>query len=160
MDIPLLYLKRFVVTQPTLQRSPTLAASPPTDRKFDVAARKNSGISMSNINVATQTPTQDEGNIQLGIANRGSIRASSLRKNPGFLMGRVSRIQFLGSGPDRGQSPVEWGEILYVRTSVRPSPPALLALQAGPQAPLTGPQAPLTGPQAPPAGPKPLWQAL
>ena len=28
---------------------------------------------------------------------------------------------FLGSGPDRVQSPVEWGEILFVHPSVRPS---------------------------------------
>ena len=34
----------------------------------------------------------------------------------------------------------------YVRTSVHPSPPALLA---GPQTPLTGPQNPLAGPQSP-----------
>ena len=27
---------------------------------------------------------------------------------------------FLGSGPDKGQSPVEWGEFTYIRTSVRP----------------------------------------
>ena len=26
---------------------------------------------------------------------------------------------FLGSGPDRGQSPLEWGDFLSVRTSVR-----------------------------------------
>ena len=34
---------------------------------------------------------------------------------------------FLGSGPDRGQSPVEWGDFPSVRTSVRPSvrPPPL-----------------------------------
>ena len=31
---------------------------------------------------------------------------------------------FLGSGAVRGQSPVEWGEILYVHPSIRPSPPA------------------------------------
>ena len=31
---------------------------------------------------------------------------------------------FLGSGPDRGQSPVEWGEIPFVRLSVRPSVPS------------------------------------
>ena len=28
---------------------------------------------------------------------------------------------FLGSGPDRGQSPVEWGDFPYVRSSVHPS---------------------------------------
>ena len=64
---------------------------------------------------------------------------------------------FLGSGPDRGRSPVEWGEIPYVRpyvrTSIRPSPPALLALQAGPQTPLAGPKAPLASPCALQAGP-------
>ena len=31
-------------------------------------------------------------------------------------------IHFLGSGPNRGQSPVEWGEIPSVRPYVRPSP--------------------------------------
>ena len=30
---------------------------------------------------------------------------------------------FLGSGPDRGQSPVEWGEIPFVHLFVRPSVP-------------------------------------
>ena len=30
---------------------------------------------------------------------------------------------FLGSGPGRGRSPVEWGEIPSVRPSVRSSPP-------------------------------------
>ena len=65
---------------------------------------------------------------------------------------------FLGSGPNSGQSPVEWGEILSVCPSVRLSvhPPSLLAdpqaplavPQAGPQAPLEGPQTLLTGPQA------------
>ena len=34
---------------------------------------------------------------------------------------------FLGSGPDRGRSPVEWGDFLsvcpFVRPYVRPSPP-------------------------------------
>ena len=35
-----------------------------------------------------------------------------------------------GSGPDRGQSPVEWGDFPFVRSSVRPSvrsPPSGLA---------------------------------
>ena len=40
-------------------------------------------------------------------------------------------FSFLGSGPDRGQSPVEWGDFPFVRSSVhpfvrssvRPSPP-------------------------------------
>ena len=41
---------------------------------------------------------------------------------------------FLGSGPDRGRSPVEWGDFPSVRTSVRPSIPPLKgprASQAG-----------------------------
>ena len=41
---------------------------------------------------------------------------------------------FLGSGPDRGQSPVEWGDFPsvspFVRPFVRPSPP-LWAIQPG-----------------------------
>ena len=43
----------------------------------------------------------------------------------------------LGSGPDRGQSPVGWGEILFVCPFVRPSPlwlalrPCWLALRPG-----------------------------
>ena len=37
---------------------------------------------------------------------------------------------FLGSGPDRGRSPVEWGEIPFVHLFVRPSvPPLWLALK-------------------------------
>ena len=39
-----------------------------------------------------------------------------------------SSFQFLGSGPDRGRSPVEWGDFPSVRPSVRPyvgpSPPS------------------------------------
>ena len=83
----------------------------------------------------------------------------------------------MGSGPDRGQSPLEWGEIPYVRTSVHPPLDLLAGPQAplaGPQAPLAGPQAPLTGPQAPLAGPQaslagpqaslegliPIWEAF
>ena len=31
------------------------------------------------------------------------------------------KLWFLGSGSDRGQSPVEWGDFPYVRTSVHPS---------------------------------------
>ena len=57
---------------------------------------------------------------------------------------------FLGSGPDRGRSPVEWGEIPSVRPSVRPSVPPL----AGPQTLLAGPQTLLAGPQTPPARPQ------
>ena len=51
---------------------------------------------------------------------------------------------FLGSGPDRGRSPVEWGEIPSVRPSVRTSPPrGLSQVQGGPSQLLGGPsQAP------------------
>ena len=35
----------------------------------------------------------------------------------------LSSVRFLGSGPDRGQSPVEWGDFPYVRPSVRPYVP-------------------------------------
>ena len=35
------------------------------------------------------------------------------------ILAKRLRTSFLGSGPDRGQSPVEWGEIPYVHTSVR-----------------------------------------
>ena len=53
-----------------------------------------------------------------------------------FLLGFHGGRQ--GSGPDRGQSPVEWGDFPFVRTSVRPSvPPSGLA---GPQAWLDGPE--------------------
>ena len=69
--------------------------------------------------------------------------------------------RFLGSGPDRGRSPVEWGEIPYVRPSVRPSvrpyvPPLAgpQTLLAGPQTPPAGPQTLLAGPQTPPASPQ------
>ena len=49
----------------------------------------------------------------------------------------ISKLRFLGSGPDRGRSPEEWGEIPYVYPYVRPSipPPALLV---GPHTPLVG----------------------
>ena len=30
------------------------------------------------------------------------------------------RLHFLGSGPNRGQSPVEWGDFPSVRPSIRP----------------------------------------
>ena len=36
-----------------------------------------------------------------------------------FLLGFHGGRQ--GSGPDRGQSPVEWGDFLSIRTSIRPS---------------------------------------
>ena len=59
---------------------------------------------------------------------------------------------FLGSGPDRGQSLADWGEILSIRPSICPTGALLSgpqALLASPQAPLSGPQALLAGPQAP-----------
>ena len=56
-----------------------------------------------------------------------------------------------GSGPDRGRSPVEWGDFPSVRTfirpSVRPSPP-LLGHPARPQAQPARPQAQPARPQA------------
>ena len=62
---------------------------------------------------------------------------------------------FLASGPDRGQSPVEWGELLFVHMSVWPSIHSPLAepqtLIGGPQTLLVGPQTPLAGPQSLPA---------
>ena len=73
-----------------------------------------------------------------------------------FLLGFHGGRQ--GSGPNRGQSPVEWGDFLFVRPSVRTSVCSPLRLQtwltgvqawlAGPQAWLAGPQAQLAGPQA------------
>ena len=33
----------------------------------------------------------------------------------------LSFFRFLGSGPDRGQSPVEWGDFPFIRPSVHPS---------------------------------------
>ena len=79
-----------------------------------------------------------------------------------FLLGFHGGRQ--GSGPDRGQSPVEWGDFLSVRSFVRPSVPPLWAIQpslrpsqqglkpeagwlAGPQIWLAGPQAWLDGPE-------------
>ena len=54
-----------------------------------------------------------------------------------------------GSGPNRGRSPVEWGDFpsvrTYVCTSVH-SPPLELGWLAGPQTWLAGPQAWLAGP--------------
>ena len=45
-------------------------------------------------------------------------------------MENVEKIQtFWGSGPNRGQSPVEWGEILFVYLTIRPSALVWLALR-------------------------------
>ena len=53
-----------------------------------------------------------------------------------------------GSGPDRGRSPVEWGEIPSVRSSVRPSIPPRGLSQAlgGPSQAQGGPSQALGGP--------------
>ena len=59
---------------------------------------------------------------------------------------------FLGSGPGRGQIPVEWGDFSSVHSSVRSSP--LHNPLAGPQTPLVGPQTPPDGPQNPPTVPQ------
>ena len=48
---------------------------------------------------------------------------SSYRPNPLILPLSLFSSLFLGSGPDRGRSPVEWEDFLSVRTFVRPSPP-------------------------------------
>ena len=50
-------------------------------------------------------------------------------------------LGFLGSGPDRELSPVEWGEIWFVCLHV------LLSLLSGPLAPLESPQTHLVGTQ-------------
>ena len=48
-----------------------------------------------------------------------------------FLPVKTIKIGFLGSGPDRGRSPVEWGDFPFVRSSVRSSaPPSGPASQA------------------------------
>ena len=78
-----------------------------------------------------------------------------------FLLGFHGGRQ--GSGLNRGQSPVEWGDFLFVRpfvcSSIRPPPLAgLQAWLAGPQTLLAGPQTWLTGPQTWLAGPQ-AWRA-
>ena len=48
----------------------------------------------------------------------------------------IFSFSVLGSSPDRGQSPVEWGEIPSVHPSVHTSPQGLSQAQGGPsQAP-------------------------
>ena len=81
-----------------------------------------------------------------------SLNILSNSINYQFMFNFFTFCSFLGSGPDRGQSPVEWGEIPFVRSSVCPSVPSL----AGPQTLLAGPQTLLAGPQTPPAGPQTL----
>ena len=54
-----------------------------------------------------------------------------------------------GSGPDRGQSPVEWGEIpsvrLSIHPSVRPPPRGLTQARGGPSQAQGGPSQALGG---------------
>ena len=84
-----------------------------------------------------------------------------------FLLGFHGGRQ--GSGPNKGQSPVEWGDFLFVHLFIRqPVPP--LAQPAGPEAQpdmpeagglagwLAGPQIWLAGPQIWLAGPR-AWLA-
>ena len=61
-----------------------------------------------------------------------------------------------GSGPDRGRSPVEWGDFPFVRPSVRPSlrPFPFEAWLAGSEACLAGSEACLAGSEACLAGSK------
>ena len=53
---------------------------------------------------------------------------------------------FLGSGPDRGRSPVEWGDFPSVRSFVRPFPP--LGHPARPEAQPARPEAQPAIPEA------------
>ena len=57
-----------------------------------------------------------------------------------------------GSGPDRGQSPVEWGDFPFVRPSVHPPPP--LGHPARPEAKPARPKAQPARPKAQPARPE------
>ena len=61
-----------------------------------------------------------------------------------------TKFYFMGSGPDRRQNPVEWGEIPSVCPSIHTytQPPPAGPLM-GPETLLAGPQTPLAGPQAP-----------
>ena len=62
-------------------------------------------------------------------------------------------LLFLGSGSNRGQTPVEWEKILFVDFSVPPPLPAgPQTPPVGPYNPLSGAQLPLTGRQTPLAG--------
>ena len=61
-----------------------------------------------------------------------------------FLLGFHGGRQ--GCGPDRGQSPVEWGDFLFVQPASQPSL-RLQAWLARPQAWLARPQAWLDGPE-------------
>ena len=57
-----------------------------------------------------------------------------------------------GSGPDRGQSPVEWGDFPSVRPSLRPFPP--LGHPASPEAQPASPEVQPARPEAQPARPE------
>ena len=68
-----------------------------------------------------------------------------------FLLGFHGGRQ--GSGPDRGQSPVEWGDFLYVRLFVRPSV-LPLGHPARPEAQPTRPEAQPSRAEAQPSRPE------
>ena len=57
-----------------------------------------------------------------------------------------------GSGPNRGRSPVEWGDFPSVRSSVRPFPP--LGHPARPETQQARPEAQQARPEAQPAIPE------
>ena len=63
----------------------------------------------------------------LGSTSRPKASSGQRYPCPASLYWRRSSFGKQGSGPDRGRSPVEWGDFPYVRpsvrTSVRPSPP-------------------------------------
>ena len=61
---------------------------------------------------------------------------------------------FLGSGPDRGQSPVEWGDFPSVRPSIRPSIRPYIRTSVRTYVP------PLEGPRASQAGLRPSQSGL
>ena len=58
----------------------------------------------------------------LATASRWTFISCHTRLSIGSFLEKISSLAmlyFLGSGPDRGRSPVEWGDFLSVRTSVR-----------------------------------------
>ena len=62
----------------------------------------------------------------------GDIGPSVLHTSQKFDALADKETLFLGSGPNRGQGPVEWGEIPFVHPSVRPSPLWLVFWAAAP----------------------------
>ena len=72
----------------------------------------------------------------------------------------------MGSGPNKGQNPVEWEEIPHKDQSIRPTncksvPLASLQIPlTDPQTFLADPMTPLAGPQGPLAGLQTPWPAL